>query len=390
PVLLGHEVPDALPAAVGEVARQAGDVGEVVVEDGVAEVHVALGVPAERAVLREPLVEPQRDLEAEVVLEDGLDGAAVEDVVDDGVDELVVDDAAEVPPLAGERDGDPVLEQLRHAADALGEVGERGGVVDGEVVVALVDEDGDAVRDVVVEEVGDVAVGRLGGAGGEVGEDAAARGAAVALVEVDVEVLGLDVAPVEGLVLDAVLPEAEVLRVRARHEPREARGQRPEGDGGGEGEGGAAARHLRVNAGTPTLVPPRPRPQGRSGWATAARAARGRGRQKAYEARAPTGANPTTLSKSVATKPMTSKANRSPKNRTPGRTRRPESPPPSPSEIAASDSTNSFTPLLSWASAPTPTTTPSATSTSSAPMLPSAPPRPNETARVSSPRVTTP
>src|SRR5690606_33671552 len=84
PVLLGHEVPDALPAAVGEVAREAGDVGEVVVEDGVAEVHVALGVPAERAVLREPLVEPERDLEAEVVLEDGLDGAAVEDVVDDG------------------------------------------------------------------------------------------------------------------------------------------------------------------------------------------------------------------------------------------------------------------------------------------------------------------
>ncbi len=241
-VLRGDVVPHALPAPVREVAREPVDGREVVVHDGVADVHVGVRVPPERGVLGEALVEPQRDLEPDAVLDDRLDRPAVEHVVDDGVDELVVDHAPEVPVVAGEGDGDAVLEQLRHPADALGIDGQIDGVRDGEVVVALVDEERDPVGDLVAEEVLDLRVGVLGGLRGEVGE-----GAAAGLVVVDVEVRGLEVLPVERLVLHLVLPEAEVLRRRlARHaEPRDERGDEQQSEATSRAHGGVGGRLRR-------------------------------------------------------------------------------------------------------------------------------------------------
>src|SRR5690606_32468520 len=151
-VLRGDVVPDALPTAVGEIAREARDRREVVLEDRVAEVHVRVRVPPERGVLGEPLVEPERDAELDVVLDDGLDRAAVEHVVDDGMDELVMEHAPEVAVVAREGDRDAVLEELGDAADALGVGREVYGVGDDEVVVALVDEERDAVGELVAEE----------------------------------------------------------------------------------------------------------------------------------------------------------------------------------------------------------------------------------------------
>ena len=213
PVLLGHEVPHALPAAVGEVAAEPLDLGEAPREDGLAEVHVALGVPALRGVLGEPLVEPQRDGHGAALTQRGAHGAAVEEVVQDGVDQLVVHHAAEVAPVARERHGDPVLEQLRHPADALGVDRELDGVRDGEVVVALVDEQRDPVRDLGAEERAHLRVRLLGGVGGDLREVLPAG-----LVVVDVEVAALEEVPVVLLVLHPVFPEAEVLRAHARRE----------------------------------------------------------------------------------------------------------------------------------------------------------------------------
>ena len=98
-----------------------------------------------------------------------------------------------------------VFEKLGDAPDALGVGRQVDGVGDGEVVVALVNEQRNAVGDLVVEELGDLEVGFFGGVRGKVGE------VAPALVVVDVKVLGLHVAPFGRAVLHLVLPKTEVL-----------------------------------------------------------------------------------------------------------------------------------------------------------------------------------
>ena len=219
PVLLGHEVPHALPAPVGEKASEALDVREPALQHGLAEVHVALGAPALRGVLGEALVKPERDRHRAGLPERGAHGAAVEEVVQHGVHQLVVDDLPESAPVAGEGHRDAVLEQLRHAADALGVHRQLHGVGDGEVVVALKNQKRNPVRDLGADERAHLRVRLLGRVGGDLREVGAAG-----LVEVHVDVPALEHLPVVALVLDAVFAEREVLRAgggRARDEPEQ-------------------------------------------------------------------------------------------------------------------------------------------------------------------------
>ena len=121
---------------------------------------------------------------------------------------------AQRPPVARKRDGDAVFVALGHAPDARRADGQVGDVGDGERRGRGVDDERDALAHVVAEERGGLGVGLLGGLGRERGERLAAGRAARALVEVDVDVVGLHAAPLGRLVADAVLPEREVLRAR--------------------------------------------------------------------------------------------------------------------------------------------------------------------------------
>ncbi len=122
--------------------------------------------------------------------------------------ELVRQHVLEVRVGAGERQDDPVLERLRDAPGALVEE-DRERVRLLEVRVRGVQDDGLAFPELVLEHPGESRVGPLHHA------RRIQRRLALLLVEVDVEVRGLDDLEVEGPVLDLVPPEV-LGRCRAR------------------------------------------------------------------------------------------------------------------------------------------------------------------------------
>src|SRR5436190_13064132 len=100
----------------------------------------------------------------------------------------------------GERQHHPVLEELRDAAGALADVAADGvGLL--EVRMGRVQQDRLAALELVVEHAREASVPALGNAG------RVERGRPLGRVVVDVEVLRLDDAKIEGAVLDLVLPE---------------------------------------------------------------------------------------------------------------------------------------------------------------------------------------
>ena len=119
-----------------------------------------------------------------------------------------MDDMPEELVVAFERKHDAVLQQLRHTANTFGQI-----FTDGvrllEVVMRIIDEDRNTVCDVVLEGLLYALECFLGVVRGERREFFAA------LIEVDVEMRRLNVAPIEVLVLDLVLAEDRTdLRVR--------------------------------------------------------------------------------------------------------------------------------------------------------------------------------
>ena len=117
-----------------------------------------------------------------------------------------MDDVAELAVVAFEGEDDAVFEQFGDAADSFIEVlGDDIGLL--EVVVRIIHDDGDALRDLIAERGADGGVGRFGPIGGEGGKVFAAR------TVIDVEVVGLDVVPVEVMVDHLVLAEVRGLRL---------------------------------------------------------------------------------------------------------------------------------------------------------------------------------
>ncbi len=208
-VLPGDVPPDGLAAAVGEVPVQAVDLGKVLVNGGVAQEHVGIGVPDQRGILRQSLVEPERKLERDVVGDDRLDRAAVEHVVDHRMNQLVVDHVTELPVVSFEGENHPVLEQLGDASNTLFEVFlDHIGLLEG--VVGIVDNDRDTVENLIPEQSADRHIRRFRRRRREFGQRLSPLG------EIDVEVVRLDVGPVELRVLDLVLAESGVLSGRRR------------------------------------------------------------------------------------------------------------------------------------------------------------------------------
>ncbi len=144
PVLLANIIPHPLAGLVGGKAADIGYGRDGIVDDGVAQPVVGIGAPPLGGILGQPLVEPVGDLEPDVILDDGLQGAAVEVIVQHRVDQLVVERLAKLTVIAHEGDRDAVFIGLRDAGDAFGKRGEIDRVRHHEVVVALVDDDGDA------------------------------------------------------------------------------------------------------------------------------------------------------------------------------------------------------------------------------------------------------
>ncbi len=171
---------------------------------GVAKEHVGIGVPFQRFVLRKPFVEPEGELERNVIRNNRLNGSAVKHVVDDGMRQLVVDHVTELGILPLEGEDDAVLEKLCAPADPLFQV-----FADDirllKIVVRIVHDDGDAVHELVTERLAERGVGGFGGSCGEFRQVLSPVG------EVDIEMVRLYVGPVESRVLHLVLPELLVL-----------------------------------------------------------------------------------------------------------------------------------------------------------------------------------
>ena len=179
---------------------------DVIGQSEVAEYHLRLGVPSARDVLGQPLDEPQRDGVAVGLPDDGLDEPAVDNVEHEDVCQLVIEDVAEVLVRAREWNDDSVLEELRESPDGLADVSV-GDVRLAEVVVRCVDDDRYHRRELVPEDRLELSVRGL-----DYGRDGV-RQVLVAVVVVDVEVLGLDDIPGERAVLDLVPPKPRGERV---------------------------------------------------------------------------------------------------------------------------------------------------------------------------------
>ena len=224
PPLRAHEVEDGVAEPVREEAvdRALGDLGDLVVQDGVAQDHDVLFVLVVAEVGGHALRQPLR--RAGGVGADEV--AAEEDLELEDVRQLVGDQLLEL--LVGQVDGQhhPVARGQGERADAFrDEFVQRVGLL--ELGVRRVIDDVDRLGDLEVERPGDVVVGALG-----VGRDLLERDL-VAVVEVDGEVRRVVDLPVERVVDDLVL--AEVVVVRREH--RRLGGDRGRGgDGQGEGE----------------------------------------------------------------------------------------------------------------------------------------------------------
>ena len=216
-VFVGDVVPQRLAAAVGEVPVELLHGGQILVHRGVADEHVRVGVPFQRLVFRQPFVEPDRKLEGDVVADDRLDAAAVKHVVEHGMHELVMDHVAEFLVVSFIRDNDPVLEKLCDAADAFFHVfADDIRLLEG--IVRIVHDNGDTVDELVLEQLAYLHIRRLGGVRRKLRQRIAVVG------EIHVEMIGLNIGPVEFCVLDLVLPELILLGCqRRRHDGTQCR-----------------------------------------------------------------------------------------------------------------------------------------------------------------------
>ena len=162
--------------------------------------HIGLRIPLARQVLGQPLVQPERKYELNPVGDDALGRTAVDQIVDHGVDELMVYHMAElfVGPLEG--DGYPVLEQFGDAADPLRHVG-GGNIGLLEIVMRIVDDDGDTFVEFPVQVAGHLSIRLLDDFRGKL------RQRLAVCVEVDIEMRRLKELPVKIPVLDFVLTE---------------------------------------------------------------------------------------------------------------------------------------------------------------------------------------
>ncbi len=213
-VLRGDVVPHGLTASVREVTAEVFDRRKVVVYRGVAQEHIGIRIPAEGGVLTDALVEPEGEDERRTAGEEGLDGPAVEHVVDDRMDKFMVNDVAELAVAPLERNHHAVLEELGDTADALLQV-----LPDHvrllEIVVGIVHDNRNPVRDLVPEEMTDGNVRAFRGFGGKHGQ------VIPPLRVVDVKVIALNELPGEPLILNLVLAEDGVLRFRDRRTERD-------------------------------------------------------------------------------------------------------------------------------------------------------------------------
>ena len=172
---LAHVRPDGVTEPIGENPRVVGELldgREMPFQRRVPQPHRGVRIErADRQVLRHALHEPQRGVHVDQRLHPRADAAATEHVVLELVDHLVADHVLELFVRPREREDHPVLEELRDAAGALADV----------------------AREASVPALGNA--GRV------------ERGRPLGRVVVDVEVLRLDDAKIEGAVLDLVLPE---------------------------------------------------------------------------------------------------------------------------------------------------------------------------------------
>ena len=194
-----------LPLLVDDVAGRQRERRQVALDDAVAQEHLGVGLDPERKVLGQAFGEPRWHRVEALARDQRRRRATVQVVEHHGVRELVHHHVAQVLIGAGERQHHPVAQHLGETAGA--GVDQLGGDVGlGKVIVGAVQDDGDAPRQGVAHALRQHRLGLLG-------EVQRAHGEAVlAGVEVDLEVVRLDRAPVVLAILDLVLPE--VLGVR--------------------------------------------------------------------------------------------------------------------------------------------------------------------------------
>ena len=228
--LLADVRPQGVAEAVGEDPRIVGELldrGEVPLERRVPQPHGRVGVDgADRQVLRHPLHEPQRRVDADDRPDAGAGVAMTEHVVLELVHHLVLQHVLELAVGPRERQHHAVLEELRDAARGFADLAPDD-VRLLEVGAGGVQDDGLAALELVVQHARQPGVGPLRHARG------VERGGVLLLVEIHLEVLGLDDLEVEGPVLDLVLPEVlRRERRRAAQRERRQRGhQRPSHEG---------------------------------------------------------------------------------------------------------------------------------------------------------------
>ena len=217
--LLADVGPQGVPEAIGEDPRIVGELldrGEVPLERRVPQPHGRVGVDgADREVLRHPLHEPERRVDADDRPDAGAGAAVTEHVVLELVHHLVLHHVLELGVGAREWQHHAVLEELRDAARRFADLASDGvGLL--EVGLGGVEDDGLAALELVVQHARQPGVGPLRYARG------VERGGALLVVEIHLEVFGLDDLEVEGPVLDLVLPEV-LRRERRRAAQRKRR-----------------------------------------------------------------------------------------------------------------------------------------------------------------------
>ena len=240
-VFTGHELADGLAFLVhletaGDLVHL-GDRRQAMREQGVADDHGGPAVPLTRPVFRQAFGEPQRP---RPVLGDA---PAAQDmpyeVEHEHVNELVVEDALELGQRAAQGQGNPALEELGEAGDALGQVAGDD--------VRLLEVDVRGINDQRNSALHGVAESALGMTESGLGHVTGIRSQLRFFrVEVEIEVFGLHLLPLETVVLHLVLAESVQLTVPvAAHREHQRHGQ----EGGGDGSGAQAAARRRSGGG---------------------------------------------------------------------------------------------------------------------------------------------
>src|SRR6185369_3546884 len=120
----------------------------------IAEEHIGVGVPLQRFVFGEAFVKPERKLQRYIIRDDRLDRSTVEHIVDNGVGKFVMNDMLEFRVVSFEWKDDAILKEFGYSADTFIEI-----FVDNvrllKIVMRIVDNDRDPVRDLVPERSGE-------------------------------------------------------------------------------------------------------------------------------------------------------------------------------------------------------------------------------------------